>query len=93
MEEIYYFRCNPAQGFGMQRVYTDDRSLDEACVVEDGDTMLLPAGYHPVVAAPGYQLYYLWMLAGPNDRRMRPNDDPAHAWVKAVGEMAKDMGF
>lgn len=93
LEEIYYYRFNPAQGFGMQRVYTDDRSLDVAYSVEDGDTVLLPKGYHPVVAAPGYQLYYLWMLAGPTDRRMKPRDDPQHAWVKAVGEMAKDMGF
>ena len=93
MEEIYHYRLNPAQGFGLQRVYTDDRSLDETYAVENGDTILISKGYHPVVAAPGYQLYYLWMLAGPNDRRMRPKDDPAHAWVKVAGEMAKDMGF
>ncbi len=93
MEEIYYYRFNPPQGFGLQRIYTDDRSLDVACAVEDGDSVLLPKGYHPVVAAPGYQLYYLWMLAGHTDRRMKPRDDPAHTWVKAAGEMAKDMGF
>ncbi|HEY3398648.1 MAG TPA: 5-deoxy-glucuronate isomerase [Armatimonadota bacterium] len=93
LEEIYYYAFNPAQGFGMQRVYTDDRTLDEAYCVEEGDTVLIPRGYHPVVAAPGYQLYYLWMLAGPTERRLRPKDDPAHAWVKAAGEMAKDMGY
>jgi 5-deoxy-glucuronate isomerase len=93
MEEIYYYRFNPGQGFGLQRLYTDDRSLDVAYTVEDGDTVLLPRGYHPIVAAPGYQLYYLWMLAGHTDRRMKPRDDPQHAWVKAVGDMAKDMGF
>ncbi|NLO74904.1 MAG: 5-deoxy-glucuronate isomerase [candidate division WS1 bacterium] len=93
MEEVYYYRLNPPQGFGLQRVYTDDRSLDQTYAVEDGDTVLLPRGYHPVVAAPGYQLYYLWMLAGRTDRRMRPKDDPVHAWVKATGEMARDMGF
>jgi 5-deoxy-glucuronate isomerase len=93
MEEIYYYRLNPPQGFGLQRIYTDDRSLDLACAVEDGDTVLLPRGYHPVVAAPGYQLYYLWMLAGHTDRRMKPRDDAEHTWVKAAGEMAKDMGF
>ena len=93
MEEIYHYRLNPPHGFGLQRVYTDDRSLDECYTVEEGDTVLIPRGYHPVVAAPGYQLYYLWMLAAPHDRRMRPKDDPAHAWVKAAGEMARDMGF
>lgn len=93
MEEIYHYRLNPPQGFGLQRVYTEDRSLDEVYCVEDGDTMLLPRGYHPVVAAPGYQLYYLWMLAGATDRRMKPKDDPNHEWVKATGEMARDMGF
>jgi 5-deoxy-glucuronate isomerase len=93
MEEVYHYRLNPAQGFGLQRIYTDDRTLDESYAVEEGDTVLIPRGYHPVVAAPGYQLYYLWVMAGPNDRRMRPRDDPAHAWVKAAGEMAKDMGF
>ena len=93
MEEIYYYRLNPPQGFGLQRVYTDDRSLDVAYPVEDGDAVLLPRGYHPVVAAPGYQLYYLWMIAGQTDRRMKPRDDAAHGWVKATGEMAKDMGF
>jgi len=93
LEEIYYYRLNPPQGFGLQRVYSDDRSLDEVYAVEDGDAVLLPRGYHPVVAAPGYQLYYLWMLAGPRDRRMRPRDDPQHVWVKAAGDMAREMGF
>jgi len=93
MEEIYHFRTNPAQGFGIQRIYTDDRSRDETYAVDNEDTVLIPGGYHPVAAAPGYQLYYLWMMAGFTDRRMAPRDDPQHAWVKATGEMARDMGF
>jgi len=80
-EEIYYFRVDPPQGFGFQRIYTSDGSLDEAYVVRDGDTVIIPRGYHPVAAAPGYSLYYLWMIAG-TQRIMRPRDDPAHAWVK-----------
>lgn len=80
-EEAYFFRLNPARGFGMQRVYTDDRSLDEAYTVEDGDVVAIPRGYHPVAAGPGYQLYYLWVLAG-NQRVLAPRDDPEHAWLK-----------
>ena len=80
-EEAYLFRLHPARGFGMQRVYTDDRSLDDAYAVEDGDVVAIPRGYHPVAAAPGYQLYYLWVLSG-NQRVLAPRDDPAHAWLK-----------
>jgi len=93
MEELYHFRMNPPQGFGIQCIYSDDLSLDETYTVRHTDTVIIPNGYHPVVAAPGYQLYYLWMMAGATDRRMAPQDDPNHAWVKATGAMAKDMGF
>ena len=93
MQEIYHFRFNPPQGFGFQRLYTDDLTLDETYTLRHLDNTLMPRGYHPVVAAPGYQLYYLWMMAGPNDRRMAPMDDPQHAWVKAVGTLATEMGF
>ena len=47
LEETYYHRLNPPQGFAFQRVYTDDRSLDEAMAVEDGDVVMVPRGYHP----------------------------------------------
>jgi 5-deoxy-glucuronate isomerase len=80
LEEIYYFRVNPPEGFGIQRIYTGDGSVDEVYAIADGDTVVIPRGYHPVAAAPGYRVYYLWMLAGP-ERVMRPRDDPAHAWV------------
>ena len=93
MEEIYHFRVNPPQGFGIQCLFNDDMSIREAYIVEDGDTVVIPAAYHPVAAAPGYQVYYLWMLAAYTDRRMRPKDDPRHAWVHAAGEMARGMGF
>jgi 5-deoxy-glucuronate isomerase len=79
-EEVYFYQVDPPQGFGYQRVYTDDRALDEAITVEHNDLVLLPRGYHPVAAAPGYCVYYLWVLAG-TTRVMKPRDDPAHAWV------------
>jgi len=81
LEEIYYHRLNPSQGFAFQRVYTDDRSIDETVCVEDGDVVLVPRGYHPVGAPHGYDLYYLNVMAGPV-RRWIARDDPAHAWIK-----------
>ncbi|MDE2448608.1 MAG: 5-deoxy-glucuronate isomerase [Gammaproteobacteria bacterium] len=82
LEETYYHRLDPAQGFAFQRVYTDDRSLDETVCVEDGDVVLVPRGYHPVGAPHGYELYYLNVMAGPV-RRWVVQDDPAHAWIKS----------
>ncbi len=80
LEETYYHRLKPPQGFAFQRVYTDDRSIDEACAVEDHDVVMVPRGYHPVVAAHGYDLYYLNVMAGPN-RLWVFRNDPAHAWM------------
>ena len=82
LEETYYHRLHPPQGFAFQRVYTDDRSLDEACAVEDHDVVMVPRGYHPVVAPHGYELYYLNVMAGPN-RLWVFRNDPAHAWMLA----------
>jgi len=80
LEETYYHRLNPPQGFAFQRVYTDDRSLDEAMAVEDHDVVMVPRGYHPVVAPHGYDLYYLNVMAGPH-RHWVFRNDPAHEWM------------
>ncbi len=80
LEETYYHRLNPPQGFAFQRVYTDDRSIDEACAVEDHDVVMVPRGYHPVTAPHGYDLYYLNVMAGPNRFWVFKND-PAHEWM------------
>jgi 5-deoxy-glucuronate isomerase len=80
LEETYYHRLDPPQGFAFQRVYTDDRSLDEAVLVEDGDVVLVPRGYHPVGAPHGYNLYYLNVMAGP-ERRWIFRNDPQHEWI------------
>jgi len=85
LEEVYYFRVKPAQGFGFIWTYTapnDPDGFSDVFVVQDGDTVLLPKGYHPVVAAPGYQLHYTWVLAGEERRYGAWADDPRHAWVK-----------
>jgi 5-deoxy-glucuronate isomerase len=80
LEETYYHRLNPPQGFAFQRVYTDDRSLDEACAVEDHDVVMVPRGYHPVVVPHGYDSYYLNVMAGPQ-RLWVFRNDPAHEWM------------
>jgi 5-deoxy-glucuronate isomerase len=80
LEEVYYHRLKPASGFAFQRVYTDDRSLDEAMVLEDGDITLVPKGYHPCAATHGHDLYYLNVMAGPK-RLWKFHNDPAHEWL------------
>ena len=80
LEEIYYHRLNPEQGFAFQRVYTDDRSLDEALVIEDGDVTLVPRGYYPVAAVHGYDLYYLNVMAGPK-RTWKFHNAVEHEWL------------
>lgn len=85
LEEIYYYRIqntpNRPKGFAIQRVYTDDRSLDETVVVHDNDIVLIPEGYHPVSAAYGYDCYYLNFLAG-SAQTLAATDDPNYAWIK-----------
>ncbi len=80
LEETYYHRLNPPQGFAFQRVYTDDRSLDVSMTLENGDLTLVPRGYHPCAALHGYELYYLNVMAGPR-RAWRFHNDPAHEWM------------
>ena len=80
LEEVYFYKLSKPSGFGLQRIYTDDRSIDESFSLEDNDTVIIPRGYHPVAAAPGYSIYYLWILAG-EGRDLIPNDDPNHTWI------------
>ncbi len=89
LEEIYYFEVNaPAgrEGIGYQRVYSSgpDREIDVCAEVRSGDTVLIPHGWHgPSMAAPGYDLYYLNVMAGPGtERAWLICDDPAHGWVR-----------
>lgn len=81
LEEIYYYRIDRPEGYAIQRVYTRDRRLDATLTVRDGELVLVPEGYHPVVAAHGYNVYYLNVLAG-SARSMAGSDDPEFAWVR-----------
>ncbi len=81
LEEVYLFKTNPAGGFGVQiRYELDGDRAEEAFLVRDDDIAVIRSGFHPVVAASGYELYYLWVMAG-DGRVMMPYLDPAHAWV------------
>lgn len=80
LEETYYMRLNPSQGFGVQRVYTEDGSLDETMAVKNHDVTLVPRGHHPCGAPYGYEMYYLNVMAGPL-RKWRFQNDPDHDWI------------
>jgi 5-deoxy-glucuronate isomerase len=80
LEETYYHRLNPVQGFGIQRVYTEDGTLDATMAVKSHDVVLVPKGHHPCGAPYGYEMYYLNVMAGPL-RKWRFQNDPDHDWI------------
>jgi 5-deoxy-glucuronate isomerase len=80
LEETYYHRLNPSQGYGIQRVFTDDGSLDETITVQNHDVVLVPKGHHPVGVPWGYEMYYLNVMAGPL-RKWRFQNHPTHEWI------------
>jgi 5-deoxy-glucuronate isomerase len=85
LEEIYYYRLDPPDGFALQRLYTADGQTDAAYVIHDGNLLLVPEGYHTFAVPQGYTGYYLNVLAGDEPvRTMQPSDDPAYAWVRAT---------
>jgi 5-deoxy-glucuronate isomerase len=92
LEELYYYKfAKPAQAFAFARVYTADRSLDEALTPMDGDVVLIPEGYHPVGVPAGYDCYYLNVMAGPN-RAWFFTLDPDHAWLMNWSPSAPKAG-
>jgi 5-deoxy-glucuronate isomerase len=74
-EEVYFFKIKNEGGFGFQRIYSKDKSIDESFTVKDNCLSIIPKGYHPVVASPGTELYYFWILSGKN-RKLLMNTDP-----------------
>lgn len=82
LEEIYHYQVNPEQGFGVQLHYTKDRRIDDAYTLRHGDSFAIDEGYHPVVGAGGYEVYYLWFMAGDTGRELRPYEDSDHRWLK-----------
>jgi len=80
LEETYFYKVDKPQGYAIQQIYNDDRSLDEIAVARNNDVVLVPEGYHPVVAGHGYNVYYLNFLTG-SDQSLANTDDPDHKWI------------
>jgi 5-deoxy-glucuronate isomerase len=80
LEEIYFYKISKPQGFALQRIYNDSRTLNEIAEAHNNDVVLIPEGYHPVVAGHGYNVYYLNFLAG-SDQSLLSTDDPDHKWI------------
>jgi 5-deoxy-glucuronate isomerase len=80
LEETYYHRLNPSDGFGVQRGYSDDGTLDETMAVRDGDVVLVPRGHHPCGVPYGFEMYDLNVIAGPL-RKWRFVSAPEVEWI------------
>jgi 5-deoxy-glucuronate isomerase len=94
LEEIYYYRIEPDDGFAFQRLYTADGSVDQPYIIRDGDALIMPEGYHAYAVAHGYTGYYLNILAGDEPvRTMQPFDDPTYGWIRATWSDAMNYGL
>lgn len=80
LEETYFYKIDKPQGYAIQQLYNDDRSFDEIAVARNNDIVLVPKGYHPVVAGHGYNVYYLNFLTG-SDQSLANTSDPDHEWI------------
>jgi 5-deoxy-glucuronate isomerase len=86
LEEIYFYKIDrPEEGWAIQRIYSEDGSLDELVLAGDSHLVAVPQGYHPVVSPPGYNTYYLNFLAG-SAQSLASQDDARYAWVKEAWE-------
>jgi len=90
-EEMYYFKVNPSEGFGICHFYNEEGE-QENFTVRDNSIHMMPRGYHTVVSAPGYTTYYLWFLAG-NQRVQATVDDPSLGWVGKTVPILKELGY
>jgi 5-deoxy-glucuronate isomerase len=89
-EEMYFFKVNPGDGFGICHYYNEEGE-DENFTIRNNSIHMMPRGYHTVVSAPGYTTYYLWFLAG-NQRVQATVDDPQLGWVTKTVPMLKELG-
>jgi 5-deoxy-glucuronate isomerase len=80
LEETYFYKVDKPQGYAIQQIYSQDRSLDEIAVARNNDLVMIPSGYHPVAAGHGYNVYYLNFLTG-SDQLLTATDDPDHKWI------------
>ena len=83
LDEIYYYRIRQPDGFAFQHLYSQENSGGQTLRTQDGDAVLVRSGYHPVVAGPGYDVYYLNFLAG-SSRALAVTEDPQHGWIRST---------
>jgi 5-deoxy-glucuronate isomerase len=83
LDEIYYYRIGQPEGFALQHLYSGQHAGEQTLKPRDGDTVLVHSGYHPVVAGPGYDVYYLNFLAG-SSRALAVTEDPNHVWIRST---------
>jgi 5-deoxy-glucuronate isomerase len=83
LDEIYYYRIRQPEGFAFQHLYSGQNSDEQTLKTRDGDVVLVRNGYHPVVAGPGYDIYYLNFLAG-SSRALSVTEDPQHVWIRST---------
>jgi 5-deoxy-glucuronate isomerase len=83
LDEIYYYRMNKTNAFAHQQLYSADGTRNRVVTVRDGDAVLVREGYHPVVAGPGYDVYYLNFIAG-SSRSLAVTEDPNHVWIRST---------
>jgi len=83
LDEIYYYRMNQPEAFAFQHLYSRQNSVERTVKTKDGDAVLVRSGYHPVVAGPGYDVYYLNFLAG-SSRTLAVTEDPRHVWIRST---------
>lgn len=83
LDEIYYYRIRQPEGFAFQHLYAGQHAGEQTLKPHDGDTVLVHSGFHPVVAGPGYDVYYLNFLAG-SSRALAVTEDPSHVWIRST---------
>jgi 5-deoxy-glucuronate isomerase len=83
LDEIYYYRIREPQGFALQRLYSETDRVGVTVQAGDGDAVLVRSGFHPVVAGPGYDVYYLNFLAG-SSRALSVTEDSQHVWIRST---------
>lgn len=83
LDEIYYYRIRQPEGFAFQHLYSSENSIERTVKARDGDAVLVRSGFHPVVAGPGYDVYYLNFLAG-SSRALAVTEDSQHVWIRST---------
>jgi len=90
LEELYFFKVQPASSFGVARVFTAEGDVDEVVLIRDNSLLLIPKGYHPIAAAPGTRVYYLWVLAGER-RELITYTAPDYRWMADTEAVIREM--